>query len=433
MRKDPTFSRRLDWLRAENALAAAESARRRAGHLILDLTESNPTTVGLELEDGGPMLAAAFRRAAGAPYQPTPRGDRRARQAIATHCWSAGALAGGAGPGAGPGGQAGGGGLEDRDRLADRLLLTTSSSESYAFLWKLLCDPGDTVLVPEPSYPLFEYLARLEGVTTVPYRLAHDGTRTGEWHLDLESVDQALAVARGRVAALVLVSPNNPTGSVVDAEQVSALEARAAAHGFALVADEVFSDYRETGALAAPSQIPFLAARPTTGLTFSLGGLSKSCGFPQLKLGWIAVGGPDALAEQALARLELIADTYLSVGTAVQLVVPQLLEVGARRRAAIAARLVENRRCLVHLVEGPSALSLLRSQGGWCAILRVPAVLGEEEWALTLLEEDAVLVHPGYFFDLRGATYLVLSLLPAPATFRMGVQKLVARVATLVG
>jgi len=398
------FSGRLDWRHTtENALASLERKRRERGEQILDLTESNPTTVDLPDTGQAEAISSALARGALASYRPNPRGLPAARRAIADQYAAAG------------------------DAIdAEHLILTTSSSESYSWLWKLLCDPGDTVLVPEPSYPLFDYLARLEGVATVPYRLTHDGTRSGDWRLDLESLDQVLSSStRRRIGALVLVSPNNPTGSVLGAEDLGSLDRRAADAGFALVADEVFSDYVVEG---TPAQAHCIASREMAALTFSLGGLSKSCGLPHLKLGWIAVGGPDGPAQAALDRLELIADTYLSVSTPVQVALPDLLREGASRRRFIAARLAENRLILEQACSSRSPLSVLRSDGGWLAILRLPAVRTDESWALALLEEDGVLVHPGYFFDLRGATYLVVSLLPRPEVFREGIERLATRV-----
>jgi aspartate/methionine/tyrosine aminotransferase len=409
------FSRRLDWLPGENALAAAEASLRARGEPVLDLTETNPTVAGIfdgagGTPCGGTALTEAFYQATGAPYLPDPRGLPSARRAVAETYRS---------------------GVQDREELKiledleDRVLLTTSSSESYSFLWKLLCDPGDTILVPEPSYPLFDYLARLEGVVTCPYRLEHDGTPTGHWHVDVNSLDRALDNAPSRVAALVVVSPNNPTGTLLDQQTLALLDARAAARPFALVADEVFGPYATRPAGTA---VTFLAGRDTAALTFSLGGLSKSCGLPQLKLGWIVAGGPVGARRAALKRLELIGDTYLSVATPVQVALPELLRAGAVRRDSIIARLAENRRFLEKLLGGSSPMTLLGSQGGWCAILRLPAVKTDEEWALSFLTDDGVLVHPGYFFDLRGFTTVVPSLLPRPEVFREGAQRLVARV-----
>lgn len=413
------FSRRLAWQNGENAVAAAERERRARGGEILDLTETNPTAVGLLDDATAAAIAAALGRHTSA-YRPTARGDLRARRAIAATYAAAGSPVD-----------------------AERIVLTASSSESYAYLWKLLCDPGDAVLVPEPSYPLFDYLAHLEGVSTAPYRLTHDGTAADTWELDLASVDAALAGCGERARAAVVVSPNNPTGSVLRAGALGALDGRASAAGLAIVADEVFADYLDEaaqieGARAAAGGRPVrtLAAEPTESLTFSLGGLSKSCGLPHLKLGWIIVGGPAASAEAALQRLDLISDTYLSVGGPVQAALPDLLPLGAKLRAGIAARAARNRRRLEELT-GPrrpgSPLTVLGAEGGWTAIVRVPAVRTDEEWARLLVGEHGLLVHPGYFFELTAATFLVLSLLPQPSVFDEGLARLVEAAESTVG
>lgn len=405
--KDQMFSHRLDWQPAENPLARAESARRQAGAPLIDLTESNPTVVGIALADGRAALGETVARTVASAYLPTPFGDLAARRAVADVLRAQGANIA----------------IEP-----ERVILTVSSSESYALLIKLLCDPGDALLVPEPSYPLFEYLARLEGVAPQPYRLGRDGGGAGAWPLDLASIERAhaeAAEAGRRVGAIVLVSPNNPTGSVLRSHELDAVDAFAADRGIALVADEVFADYvpRRT-----PDQVACAAARAASALTFSLGGLSKSCGLPQVKLGWIAAGGPRDAVTGALARLELICDTYLSVSSTVQAALPALLALGARNRAAITARIDQNRRALHETLGRGTPLTVFPADGGWTAIVRLPNVHSDEAWALMLLEHDSVLVHPGYFFDLRDATTLVLSLLPEPAAFAEGIARLLARV-----
>jgi alanine-synthesizing transaminase len=395
------FSSRLGWDQPENALAVLERARRSGGGGgLLDLTESNPTRVGLP--DLGPGIRAAL--AAGAAslgvYAPAPAGSPAARAAVAAELAAAGARV-----------------------PCERVLLTASSSESYSFLFKLLCDPGDAVLVPEPSYPLFEYLARLEGVRPVPYRLAYDGA----WHVDFASVDDALARAGGRARALVVVNPNNPTGSFLKRGELAPLATRAEAHALAVIADEVFAPY---GAGADDARVVALTTEPTFTdrvLTFGLGGLSKSCGLPQLKLGWTIVAGPPAAADAAMARLELVADTYLSVSAPVQAAAAGLLALGRQARHAIAARVDGNRTHLARARPAASPCSVLASEGGWSAIIRVPATRSDEDWARALLADDGVLVQPGYFFDLTGGTFVVVSLLPAPDVFAAGVDRLIAR------
>jgi alanine-synthesizing transaminase len=391
------FSSRLPWSgsAALNPLAVAEQARRAAGQEVLDLTSSNPTAVGLGVSAetlAGALVAALADPTAGR-YVPAPLGPPAARAAVAREYARLGATVDPA-----------------------HIVLSASSSESYAWLFKLLADPGDAVLVPEPSYPLFGYLAGLEALALRPYRLRFAG---GEWHLDWSSLDLV------GVKAIVAVNPNYPSGSFLRQREWERLARQAADRDIALIVDEVFADY----ALALPPDAvrTVAAAASAPALTFSLGGLSKSCGLPQLKLGWLSVLGPAAQVAEALSRLELIADTYLSVGAPVLTALPRLLAIGSDLRGAIQARLRQNLDQLAAAVRGSSA-SLLPVEGGWSAILRLPATRSDEDWALALLAEDGVLVQPGYFFDLgdAGAT-IVISLLTPPEVLREGIQRLVAR------
>ena len=384
------FSRRLAWTTAENALARAEAAARTAGRRLLDLTVSNPTQVGLCYPNQ--EIARAFADAAAIPYQPAPFGLSSARAAVVADYARRGV-----------------------EVDVNQVVLTASSSESYALLFKLLGDPGQSVLCPEPSYPLFEYLARLEGLRPQPYRLRFDG----HWHIDFASLDLADA------AAIILVSPNNPTGSFVSDDDFDRLAQLAAEHGLAMIVDEVFADFPFSPANGA---ITAVAGRPSPALVFSLGGLSKSCGLAHLKLGWMVATGPTVVVSDALARLELIADTYLSVGTPVQLALPGLLQAGAAIRRQIIERLQHNRRALLGALGTDSPCTLLPAEAGWCAILRVPEIMSDEAWASTLLEQDGVLLQPGYFFDLAMGATLVLSLIVQEQVFAEGVARLLARV-----
>jgi aspartate/methionine/tyrosine aminotransferase len=388
---DQLFSRRLAWATAENALARAEAAARAAGRTLLDLTVSNPTQVGLVYPNQD--IARAFADAAASPYQPAPFGLPSARAAVVADYARRGV-----------------------EVDVNQVALTASSSESYALLFKLLGDPGQSVLCPEPSYPLFEYLARLESLTPRPYRLHFDG----QWHIDFDSLDLADA------AAIILVSPNNPTGSFVSSDDFDRLAGLAAERGRALVVDEVFADFPLS---PAPSAVTAVAGRRSPALVFSLGGLSKSCGLPHLKLGWMAATGPTALIRDALSRLELIADTYLSVATPVQSALPGLLQAGVIIRRKILERVQRNRRCLAQALGAHSPCTLLPAEAGWCAILRVPELMSDEAWAGVLLEQDGVLVQPGYFFDLALGATLVLSLIVQEQVFAEGVARLLERVA----
>ncbi len=386
------FSSRLPRSLAANRISVAlAEAQARGGETILDLTESNPTVVGLRFEDA-PVLAA-LADARSATYTPTPRGLPEARAAVAD--WYA---------------------RHGAPVDPSRIFLTASTSEAYALLFKLLCDPGDRVLAPQPSYPLFDHLAALESVALSHYPLRYHGG----WFLEVEEVRRAFD---GVTRAILVVNPNNPTGSYLSRESHQALDALAAEHALAIISDEVFADYP----LAPDPARAVSLAGDRRALTFCLGGLSKLAGLPQLKLGWIALFGPEALVAEACDRLELIADTYLSVGTPVQHAAPRLLELGERRRALIAARVCRNHRRLAAAVRDTS-VQLLQPEGGWSAILRVPAVHPEEQWVLALLD-DRVLVHPGFFFDLSGGAHLVVSLLCEESVLDEGIVRLLRRVA----
>lgn len=374
-----------------NALSRAIGAKRRRGVAVADLTESNPTRVGLHYP---PALLAGLSQPQGLVYEPQPLGLWPARAAVAADFRRRGIVI-----------------------SADRVAITASTSEAYALLFKLFCDAGDAVLVPRPSYPLFEHLARLESVTAIPYDLEYHGA----WRIDLDSVRRA---ANPRVKALLIVSPNNPTGSFLHRDDLAALSALAAAHDWPIIGDEVFADYPLD---PAPAATHVMAAGDV--LSLSLGGLSKSAGLPQVKLGWIGFGGPAAKVDAAMAAFEMVADTYLSVSTPVQVAAASLVEQGAAVRAQILARVRQNLATLRTLSAAYPSIDLLPVEGGWSAVLQVPAVRAEDALALELLDRDDVLVHPGYFFDFPREAYLVLSLLPAPAVFEPAVTKVLRRAA----
>ena len=393
------FSRRLDWAAEPNAVSLAEQRLR--GSIRFDLTESNPNRVNLPgAEEHRASLARALARGEVADFVPTPGGSLESRQAIANVYGERGVTVG-----------------------AEQIVLTTSTSESYSYLFKLLCNPGDVVLVPQPSYPLFDYLARLEGLDTAVYDLEFVGS--GGWRIDLESLARVLTKEGARVGAVVLVTPNNPTGSVLRREEFKVIDRLCADRGVAIIADEVFADY-----VFEPraDHVASVAGTDPGTLTFSLGGLSKSCGLPQLKLGWIAIAGPAEPVAQARTRLDLIVDTYLPLAAPVEVALGDLLEIGRRRRLEITRRIAENQDFLRACLGIDSAITSLANEGGWQAIVRLPSVQDDEAWTLELLERDHVMVHPGYFFDLRQGTFLVVSLLPAHNTFRGGVERLVERV-----
>ena len=380
------FSRRVPDDRRPNDLAVA-LARARARGPLLDLTVSNPTRVGIQYP---PDLLAALAAPAALTYQPAPLGMRGAREAVAATFARRGL------------------------RMdPDRIVLTASTSEGYSLLFKLLCEPGrSNVLTPVPSYPLFDHLTRLDGVDQRRYALEYHGI----WSVDVECMDAAWT---GDTRAVLAVSPNNPTGSVLRESDAAELVARCASRQAALIVDEVFCDYP----LGSPIPEPAALNAPPC-LVCRLGGLSKTVGLPQVKLGWIALDGPDALVAEAIDRLELIADTYLSVSTPVQVAAASLLDKGEQVRSQILNRLRANDATLREAVGGANGATVLPAEGGWSAVIRVPATRSEASLVLDLLERDGVVVHPGYFFDFPHEAFLVVSLLPDPDVFARAVRLL---------
>ena len=378
------FSSRVPEDRRPNRLSAALS-RARAGRDLINLTLSNPTRAGISYPER--LLAPlGFDRVL--DYAPDALGAPSARAAVSA-LYAARGL----------------------DIPVERIALTASTSEAYSLLFKLLCDAGSTVLTPVPSYPLFDHLTQLESVVQRPYRLGFHGA----WSIDVADVDR---VWTSDTRAVLAVSPNNPTGSALTASDASELVERCRSRGAALIVDEVFAEYPLNGAIENPA-----ALAADDALVFRLGGLSKAAGLPQVKLGWIAVGGPPALVTEALDRLELVCDTYLSVSTPVQLAAAELLRESAPVREQIQERVRANYRALERLVAGSAGqrVSRLPADGGWSAVLRVPATIGEERLALDLLDRGVV-VHPGFFFDFPHEAFVVISLLPEPSVFEQGVR-----------
>jgi alanine-synthesizing transaminase len=381
------LSRRTQIDDSPNGLTLALERARSLGKPILDLTVSNPTVAGIDYDARSILDALALPGAL--TYEPSPFGMTEARAAVAKYLSESGAPAN-----------------------ASHIVLTASTSEAYAFLFKLLADPGDEVLVPRPSYPLLEHLARVEGVRCVPYRLAYDGA----WHLDFKSVESAISA---HTRAVVIVQPNNPTGSYLTSEELDALGSL----GLPIISDEVFSSYPLRACVGSTSHRPAVRAP----LTFALGGLSKLAALPQVKLAWIAVGGEDANVSAALDRLEIIADTFLSVGTPVQLGASALLETRGRAERSIRNRARTNLERLRLAIAG-SAVSVLDVEAGWYATMRLPRTKTEEAWTVGFVEQDGVYVHPGHFFDFEEEAYVVASLLTREVDFAEGVARIVRRV-----
>jgi hypothetical protein len=388
------FSSRTNWPLSPNRLSLEIDKLKRDGVPLLDLTESNPTRCGLAFDQ--PSILGALANPQALAYTPDPRGLLSARQAVAGYY------------------------AERRITLdAAQIFLTTSTSEAYSYMFRLLADPGDAILVPQPSYPLFDFLAGLNDVRVIAYPLFYDGG----WQIDLPALERRL---EARARAILVVHPNNPTGSFVRRDELAALLAICQRRGVALVADEVFADY----SLAADPKRVVSHAAVTEALTFTLSGLSKISALPQMKVAWAVVNGAEQLLGDALARLEIIADTYLSLSAPLALALPQLLETRRTLQPQILGRVRSNLQLLDTRLEAKQLVSRLELEGGWYAILRLPSIRTDEDWAVELARQDCVLVHPGHFFDFSSEGHLVISLLTEQAIFDEGVRRILARVAS---
>ncbi|HEY3926915.1 MAG TPA: pyridoxal phosphate-dependent aminotransferase [Candidatus Koribacter sp.] len=383
------FARRTNWNLATNRYSEAIEAHRRSGRPVLDLTASNPTTIGLHYDST--HLLAALANSNALTYEPVSKGLLTARVAVSSYY---------------------------RERSAEvdpeRIVLTTSTSEGYTFAFRFLCEPGDEVLVPTPSYPLFEFLADLQDVKLVPYELVYDHG----WQIDFPSLRKNCSP---HSRAVIVVHPNNPTGSYVKTHEAAELSRLCAERDVAIIADEVFLDYSlgETAKTFAANDVC---------LTLTLSGLSKISGLPQMKVAWLAVSGPEVVRNDALARLDVIADTYLSMNAPVQHAVPTMLEERSSIQQQLTARIRANLGELDHQLASAPAISRLEIEGGWYALLRVPATRTDEDLAIELLQQLDVLVQPGLFYDFHRDGYLVISLITPDATFRHGVERVLRHI-----
>ncbi len=382
------FSSRLEWNAHPNPLTTLLAEKRRQAAPVLDLTESNPTRAALDYPREELLAALADPRAL--RYDPDPRGLLSAREAVSAYYAQRGV-----------------------EVPASRILLTASTSEAYSYLFKLLTDPGDEILVPRPSYPLFDYLAAMESVAVRQYPLRYDGV----WHIDFPALASAITP---RTRAIVVVNPNNPTGSYLKRAEWEHLQT----FGLPILSDEVFSDFAFS---PDPQRITTLAAQNSV-LAFSMSGLSKIAGLPQMKLGWIAASGPAHLT--ALNGLEWIADTYLSVSTPVQLALPRILAATGPVQEQIRVQTASNLQYLRKNLLAASPCRCLTIEGGWYAVLEVPRIRTEEDWVLHLLAENDVLVQPGFFYDFESEAFLVLSLLTPPAIFAEGLRRILESTAS---
>jgi aspartate/methionine/tyrosine aminotransferase len=384
------FADRTNWNLEENRLTRALSRRRAAGNSILDLSASNPTACGFSCDQSA--ILRALSDPAALRYSPDPHGMPSARAAVCDYYAQLGAAV-----------------------PPEKIFLTTGTSEAYSFIFRTLCNPGDEILIPTPSYPLFDFLADINDVRLVRYSLLYDHG----WQIDPYSIERAIGP---RTRAAIVVHPNNPTGHYTKATEAAQFAEICARHGMAIIADEVFYDF----SFASPEQRPPSFAMDSCALTFVLSGLSKICGLPQMKAGWIVTKGPENEKESALARLEVIADTYLSMNAPVQCALPPLLDLRHGFRRQLMERAAQNLAELDDQLASHPNCSRFEIEGGWNAVLRVPAVRSDEETAIDLIESRGVYVHPGHFYDFPGDGYMVVSLIVPTDQFAEGITRVLS-------
>lgn len=385
------FARRTGWRLTENRYAAALTTAQRSGAKLIDLTVSNPTHCDFNFDSAA--ILSSFAHSELLNYEPDPQGLRSARKVVANYYNT----------------------NKVRGNLAaispEQIFLTTSTSEGYSYLFRLLCDPGDEVLVPRPSYPLFEFLADIQDVQLRAYELFYDHG----WHIDVGGLQKAITA---RTRAVLIVNPNNPTGSFVQRDELKQLVLLCREHNLALISDEVFLDYE------VENTAEISGAFSDGCLSFTLSGLSKISCLPQMKLAWILVNGPAELREQAHARLQVIADTYLSVNAPIQHALPELLKQSERLQPQLIQRIRSNLEFLDRQLKSVGSIQRLKVEGGWYSVLRIPATRSDEDLAIELIERSRVLVHPGHFYDFQTDGYLVASLITPESEFRNGVASI---------
>jgi alanine-synthesizing transaminase len=383
------FSRRTAWKLTPNRFTEVQRELRAEGREVFDLTISNPTRAQLPYD--AESILRSLSRAEALDYDPQPTGLASARKAVAAYYRDSGG--------------------HEIDSAS--IVLTTSTSEGYSYVFRLLCNPGDEILVPKPSYPLFEFLADLEDVTLVPYPLLYDHG----WQIDFHSLRNAV---NDRTRAIVLVHPNNPTGSYISGDERKLLNSLCREHNLALIVDEVFLDYPLDGSRRSTF------ANNTQALTFTLSGLSKISGLPQMKLAWVVTSGPKETVATAMGRLEVIADTYLSMNAPIQLAAGVLLEQRKTIQPSLLERVRANLGELDRQLTKQKTCQRLNVEGGWYACLRVPVTRSDEDLAIDILQKASLLVHPGHFYDFPSDGYLIVSLLTPLAEFSEGIQRILS-------
>jgi alanine-synthesizing transaminase len=380
------FSNRTGWNLEHSKLGRALGERRRSGKVLIDLTESNPTKCGFQYD--AQRILDALNNPASLTYEPIAQGLPQARAAVAGYYSSCG-----------------------NHVAVEDIFLATGTSEAYSFLLRTLCNPGDEVLIPQPGYPLLNFLADLHDVTLVRYPLIYDYG----WQIDFHSLQQVIT---SRTRAIAIVHPNNPTGHFCKPHEMEQLSNICAERQLALIADEVFLDFGLSGV------VPRSFTSSSEALTFTMSGLSKVSGLPQMKAAWVVVGGPPRLKEQAIARLEMIADTYLSMNTPIQLALSTLLEERHAFQRQCLQRTQNNISRLDQLLSSQELCTRLKVEGGWYAVLKVPPMATDDELALELLNARGVYLHPGHFYDFPGAGYVVVSLIALESAFASGIAAL---------
>lgn len=382
------FANRTNWNLTPNRLSEAVARHRASGKALVDLSMSNPTECGFQYASHAIMRALCSPRTI--EYRPDPNGMEVARRAVSAYYAE-----------------------KSKKVLPDRIVLTTSTSEGYSFVFRLICNPGDELLVPTPSYPLFDFLAEIQDVKVKRYPLIYDHG----WQIDQHALEQAITE---RTRGVIVVHPNNPTGHFTKSGELAAINHLCASRGIAIIADEVFLDF------SLVREAPLSFCTNQEALTFTLSGISKTSGLPQMKLAWMVVSGPEQQRQQALARLELISDTYLSLNAPVQLAAPVFLEMRHGFQQQVMERVRANLAELDRQLAAQQQCGRLEVEGGWYAVVRVPATQSDEELALELLEQKNVYVHPGHFYDFQQEGHMVLSLITPEGDFAEGIQRLLA-------
>jgi len=384
------FSKRFNYNTEENKLSALLKDKKSAGISVLDLMESNPTNAGFDFDEAG--ILNAVSKSESLKYLPHPKGLKTARKAVAQYYKE-----------------------KNIEINIDNIFLTSGTSEAYSFIFKLLTDPGDEILIPNPGYPLFSFIAEMESVNIKNYKLKYsDGNF---WSIDFESLKSGIA---DKTKAVIIVNPNNPAGNYIKAKEINELLRICREHKIAVICDEVFLDYP----VESDRKNIFSVAGINYVLTFTLSGLSKICGLPQMKLSWIIVGGPKKECNEAKEKLEIITDTYLSVGAPVQLAVGSLLVNRDFIQAQIKDRILRNYEFLKSELIANEFADLMKTDGGWYAVLKIKIKISEENMAFEMLDKKDVYIHPGFFFDFKDEGYIVVSLLTPAENFNTGIKRI---------